>query len=143
MAYSEQRDGPASRRKAAPGARNRRSDPQSIQALPPYDVRVRREMAQRRTLLALVRQFVRLVVLHALDALIAAGTALAVLRFVSAPSGLRMVGALTGLMLIGLNSRGAYQAGDARRDPRRIPSGAAIAFPAIALISSLSIIELG
>jgi exopolysaccharide biosynthesis polyprenyl glycosylphosphotransferase len=111
-------------------------------ALPPYDVRVRREMAQRRTLLALVRQLVRLMVLHALDALIVAGVAIGILRITAAPVSGRMVALLTGLMLIGLNSRGAYQAGDARRDPRRIASGAVIAFLATVLMSSLSAVEI-
>lgn len=84
---------------------------------------MRRELAHRRFLVSVLRQILRFVTLHALDA----ATILAVIQGVA-----RVTGVLLGweaslpliaFMLLGLNLRGSYRAGDARRDGYRLATG--------------------
>jgi exopolysaccharide biosynthesis polyprenyl glycosylphosphotransferase len=103
--------------------------------LPPYDIRVRRELAHRRTILAICRHVLRVVSLHVLDAVVVAAAAFAATRVVSVPAGPSIIPLVVGLTLLGLLGRGAYQAAHYRRDPWRIVTGLALAIVALGLIS--------
>jgi exopolysaccharide biosynthesis polyprenyl glycosylphosphotransferase len=115
--------------------RYRVSSPRMAIPLPAYDVRVRRELAHRRTLMSMGRHVVRVVTLHLLDAAAAAVAAYSTLSIL--PHADRsIVPLLVGLVILGLEGRGAYHAGGGRRDPWRIVSGIGLAFIAIVLVSN-------
>jgi exopolysaccharide biosynthesis polyprenyl glycosylphosphotransferase len=94
--------------------------------LPQYDVRLTRELANRRMAISVVRQGLRLVTLHALDA--AAIMVAAVIADAALDPGDfgRFLPWLVAFLLIGLNLRGSYRAGDSRRDLPRLVTGAMI-----------------
>jgi exopolysaccharide biosynthesis polyprenyl glycosylphosphotransferase len=115
--------------------RYRISSPRQAISLPAYDIRVRRELAHRRTLLAIVRHIVRVVTLHLLDGVAATTAAFVSLRLMPIGPGRSIVPLMVGLILLGLEGRGAYQSAHGRRDPWRIVSGAGLAFVAGALVS--------
>ena len=120
------------------GAEHRRfriSQPRLAIPLPRYDVRVRRELAHRRTIVALFRHVLRVLSLHALDAVAAAAAGLIALQVVPIPPGRTVLPLMVGLVLVGLNGRRAYQPAEGRRDPFRILSGVALAFLAGSLVS--------
>jgi exopolysaccharide biosynthesis polyprenyl glycosylphosphotransferase len=122
----------------APGTEPRRyriSQPRQVIPLPAYDIRVRRELAHRRTLLAMGRHLLRIVTLHVLDAAAATAAAFADLRLMPISAGRSIIPLLVGLVVLGLEGRGAYQSAHGRRDPWRIVSGVALAFLAGALVS--------
>jgi exopolysaccharide biosynthesis polyprenyl glycosylphosphotransferase len=119
----------------AEARRYRVSSPRLAIPLPPYDIRVRRELAHRRTILAMCRHVLRVVSLHILDGLVVALAALAATQIVSVPAGASIVPLVVGLTLLGLLGRGAYQAAHHRRDPWRIVTGLALATVALGLIS--------
>src|SRR5439155_12626580 len=91
-----------------------------------YDIRLKRELAHRRFAVSVVRQILRLVSLHALDAVAVGSTALGVAKLLDTTLSLDALLALVAFMLAGLNVRASYRAGDARRDSERILSGALI-----------------
>jgi exopolysaccharide biosynthesis polyprenyl glycosylphosphotransferase len=97
-----------------------------IAYLPQYDVRLRRELAHRRFIVSVVRHVLRLGTLHVLDAMAILGIVQAIswLTDVSLPAG--TTPALIVFILLGLNLRGSYRPGDARRDPGRLISGVLI-----------------
>jgi exopolysaccharide biosynthesis polyprenyl glycosylphosphotransferase len=99
-------------------------------------VRVRRELAHRRTLLAIGRHILRIVTLHALDALTGTAAAFASLALMPNAATQSVIPLLVGLVLLGLEGRGAYQAADGRRNPWRIVTGVALAFVAGALVTA-------
>lgn len=113
--------------------------------LPAYDVRVRRELAQRRLLLALGRQIARVLGLHLVDTatiLISALVAAGLTRFTDAT---HFILPIAGFTLLGLNARGAYRSTHGRREQSRIVTGVAVAalalvittaFPAFADVSA-------
>jgi exopolysaccharide biosynthesis polyprenyl glycosylphosphotransferase len=103
--------------------------------LPPYDIRVRRELAHRRTFLAIGRHVLRVVSLHLFDALGLTIAAFGALRMMPIAAGTSIIPLLVGLMLLGLEGRGAYRAAHGRRDPWRIISGVALASVATAMVS--------
>jgi exopolysaccharide biosynthesis polyprenyl glycosylphosphotransferase len=106
-------------------------------ALPTYDIRMRKEIAQRRLLVAIIRQMLRVVSLHALDATVVV-CAVVVAAFVTTlPDVERMALPLAALVLVGLNARSAYNANDARRDPMRIVTGVIVATAAVGITSVL------
>jgi exopolysaccharide biosynthesis polyprenyl glycosylphosphotransferase len=115
--------------------RYRVSQPRLAIPLPAYDIRVRRELAHRRTLLAMARHVLRIVTLHVLDAAAASIAALAALKLIPITAGRSIVPLMVGLVVIGLEGRSAYQSAHGRRDPWRIVSGVALAFLAGALVS--------
>ena len=115
--------------------RYRISSPRQAIPLPPYDIRVRRELAHRRTLFAIVRHVVRVATLHVLDAAAATLAVLGGLAINPIGPGRSIIPLMVGLILLGLNGRGAYQAAYGRRDPWRIVSGVGLAFVAGALVS--------
>jgi exopolysaccharide biosynthesis polyprenyl glycosylphosphotransferase len=115
--------------------RYRVSSPRLAIPLPAYDIRVRRELAHRRTFLAIGRHVLRVVSLHILDAGAAAMAAYAGLRIVPVEGGTSVIPLMLGLTLLGLLGRGAYQAAHHRRDPWRVVTGVLLAAIAAALIS--------
>jgi exopolysaccharide biosynthesis polyprenyl glycosylphosphotransferase len=94
--------------------------------LPQYDVRLTRELANRRFAISIVRQSLRLITLHALDAIAIAAAALTAAAFVPMPLLYRILPALIAYVLVGLNLCRAYRAGDARRDAIRLVTGVGI-----------------
>lgn len=115
--------------------RYRTSQPRLAIPLPPYDIRVRRELAHRRTIVALGRHVLRVLSLHLLDAAAAAVAGWIALELVPISAGRSILPLMIGLVLIGLNGRRAYQPAEGRRDPQRILSGVALAFLVGGLIS--------
>ena len=103
-------------------------------ALPPYDIRVRRERAQRRLLISVGRQILRIATLHTLDALAIVAALLLATALMSAESTHHLWPTLVGLVLLGLNANGAYRPGDARRDGRRLFGGVALAGIILAML---------
>ena len=103
--------------------------------LPPYDIRVRRELAHRRTLVAIARHLQRIVLLHILDAAAAAGAGLVALRMIPVAANRSILPLMVGFVLVGLDGRRAYEPAHGRRDPRRIITGVLLAFAAAALVS--------
>ena len=105
-----------------------------IAHLPQYDVRVRRELAHRRFLVSVLRRVLRFVSLHALDSAAILG-AMGAARWLSGSDTLH--GAELALLLsvlIGLNLRGSYRPGDARRDGQRLITGTLIGIALAALL---------
>lgn len=103
-------------------------------SLPQYDVRLIRELAHRRFVVSLLRRTLRLASLHLLDAVAVAG-AVWVAALLTDLSGIvpDSLPPLIAFVLVGLNLRGSYRPGDARRDAHRLVSGVAIAL-ALALL---------
>jgi exopolysaccharide biosynthesis polyprenyl glycosylphosphotransferase len=108
-----------------------------VLSLPAYDVRMRKELAQRRLFVAIGRQVMRVVSLHALDAIVVIGAAIAAAMITTLTQDQRILVPLAGLVLLGLNARSAYNADDARRDPVRIITGVIVATAALLLTSLL------
>jgi exopolysaccharide biosynthesis polyprenyl glycosylphosphotransferase len=103
--------------------------------LPPYDIRVRRELAHRRTLVAMLRHFQRVLLLHLLDAAAATAAGFFALRVLPIPANRSILPLMVGLVIVGLDGRRAYQAAEGRRDPWRIITGVLLAFAAAVLVS--------
>jgi len=95
--------------------------------IPAYDIRVRRELAQRRLLLSIARLIVRVASLHLLDAMAVAIAAATVASAAGSEPARQFTPLLVVLVLLGLEANGAYRAGDARRDLRRLGFGVALA----------------
>lgn len=119
--------------------RHRVSHPNLAIPLPPYDIRVRRELAHRRTLIALGRHVLRIVTLHVLDSAAIAAAAILGLRLIPTEATTGSLPLMIGLMVLGLEARGAYRSAHGRRDPDRILSGIAIGGIAAGLISVLGL----
>ncbi len=121
------------------------------------DVRLRAELAYRRKLIAVTRQAMRVIGLHALDAAIIAVAGFIVARIDGVPGNLEtaIIG-LVGLSLIALNTQSAYRPGPARRELHRLIAGMGItglvllaiplltgttvlSIPAIALFAALAV----
>jgi exopolysaccharide biosynthesis polyprenyl glycosylphosphotransferase len=111
----------------------RRPTPAKGAPLPQYDVRITKELAHRRFVLSVLRQVLRLVSLHALDAVAVASAAFLASTLTEIPAGANELPALIAFMLVGLNLRGSYRPGDARRDAQRLVTGAIIGLVLIAL----------
>jgi exopolysaccharide biosynthesis polyprenyl glycosylphosphotransferase len=110
---------------------------EQVLVLPPYDIRVRRELAQRRLIVSIIRHALRVATLHVFDALAVAASAIVVTQLTQIADGRRLWPALVGLVLIGLNANGAYRAGEARRDPRRLCLGVLLAVLVLAVVSAM------
>jgi len=108
-----------------------------VLSLPPYDVRLRRELAQRRLLVSIGRQILRVASLHVLDAVAIFGAAVLATEIAPVTDTRRLWPSLVGLMLIGLNANGAYRSGDARRDSRRLLLGVGLATVVLAVFAIL------
>lgn len=103
----------------------RRSGPRVL-PLPAYDVRGRRERAQRRFLLSLARQFVRVASLHLLDATVVVVCVAGAGGIARIADPLSMAPALVALVLVGLNITLSYRPGTSRRSAARIAAGVAL-----------------
>lgn len=123
------------------GRRYRVSGSRLAIPLPPHDIRVRRELAHRRTFLAIGRHVLRVVSLHVLDAACVALAAYAALEVVPFGTDASSVPLVVGLMLLGLEGRGAYRAAHGRRDPWRIVSGLGLGGVAAVMVSALMPVE--
>jgi exopolysaccharide biosynthesis polyprenyl glycosylphosphotransferase len=117
--------------------RYRISAPRLAIPLPAYDIRVRRELAHRRTFVAIGRHVLRVASLLFLDGLCAMTAAIGALAIIPISEGNTIVPLMVGLVLVGLLGRGAYQAAHGRRDPGRIVTGITLAFIAQVLIAML------
>ena len=123
--------GSASRRQGSYAHATRRapaadSSEPKVLPLASYDVRVRRELAHRRYVVSVARQVLRIVSLHALDAVIIAGSVMVSAALIDS-SATSTLPALVAFVLLGLNVRGSYRAGESRRDSRRLVTGVLIA----------------
>ena len=108
-----------------------------VLALPIYDIRMRKEIAQRRLLVAIARQTLRVVTLHALDAAVIVCAVVVAALVTTLTEVDRVALPLAALVLVGLNARSAYNANDARRDPMRIVTGVIVATTAVGITSML------
>ncbi|MFI5227645.1 MAG: sugar transferase [Gemmatimonadales bacterium] len=113
---ADRTDAPASRRTTS-----------RVLPIPQYDIRVRRELAQRRLLLSIARLIFRVTSLHVLDAVAVAGATAIVAALASSDPVGGFSPLLVVLVLIGLNANGAYKPGEARRDLKRLGFGVALA----------------
>lgn len=103
--------------------------------MPQYDVRLRREITHRRLAISLARRTVRVLSLHALDAMMLAGTiALLSAAFAVAEVVRPLVPAMVLIFLLSLNALAAYNPGDARRDRKRLASGVVLALMILAAL---------
>jgi exopolysaccharide biosynthesis polyprenyl glycosylphosphotransferase len=124
----------ASRRVSGPA---RRLSPLKLAPLPAFDVRVKRELAHRRLVMSLVRRVLRLVTLHALDAATVV-ICVALAAWLSGTLAVReAMPALVAFVLVGLNVRGSYRPGPARRDSQRLVTGVLIAAALAAIPATL------
>lgn len=104
--------------------------------LPEYDVRLRRERSQRRLFLAMGRHIARLVGVHAADALSLLSAVWIAQTLITTPAATAVALIQVAVVLLSLGSRGAYQAGHARRDPARIIAGVFIGAATLAILSA-------
>jgi exopolysaccharide biosynthesis polyprenyl glycosylphosphotransferase len=102
-----------------------------------YDVRVRRELAHRRFVVSLVRQTLRIVSLHALDGIATLIAFLVARGMLDVALSVRAAPALIAFVLLGLNVRGSYRAGNARRDGERLVTGVIIGLVLIAIVTTI------
>lgn len=98
---------------------------------------MRRELAHRRYVLSVLRQGLRVASLHALDAIAVAAAVLVSATLTSTDSARVAMPALIAFVLVGLNVRGSYRAGVARRDSQRLVTGVLIGVFLAALPSTI------
>jgi len=127
-------DVPAAERIESTPTRNTAS---RVLPIPLYDIRVRRELAQRRLLRSIARLIVRVASLHLLDAIAVAVAATAVASAAESDPARRFTPLLVVLVLLGLEANGAYRAGEARRDIRKLGLGVALGGAALAAVTLL------
>ena len=105
--------------------------------LPPYDVRLQRELTHRRLAVSMLRRLMRVMSLHAVDGVLVALLADLLARSSSAYAAAETyIPVIVATLLLSLNAMGAYRSGDARRDHGRIMSGVAMA---ILMLGSLAV----
>ena len=75
----------------------------------------------------MLRQAVRVVTLHALDAIVGAGAAMMAGIIAGGGTVTEIIPALIAFLLLGLNLSGSYRAGEARREIHRLAAGTMIA----------------
>ncbi|HSQ30264.1 MAG TPA: sugar transferase [Gemmatimonadaceae bacterium] len=114
----------------------RRTEP-SVLSLPAYDIRIRRELAQRRLIRALVRHATRVLVLHVLDAAVIAAAVLIAAWMLPIGDAEHVTLPLVGLLLLALNLRGAYGSMHRRRDAWQVLSAIAGAVGALIILRAL------
>jgi exopolysaccharide biosynthesis polyprenyl glycosylphosphotransferase len=104
----------------------------------PYDVRLRREMTQRRLAISLARRTLRVLSLHALDAVLLAGVVALLADAWGASAAVRpLTPAVVLVFLLSLNALSAYDPGDARRDRKRLGSGVLLALMILGALASV------
>jgi exopolysaccharide biosynthesis polyprenyl glycosylphosphotransferase len=104
--------------------------------LPDFDVRLRREISQRRLFKAIGRQSLRVIGLHVGDAITTAFSAWLISTLISLETMPGLVPIQVGFVLLGLGSRRAYEAAHARRDPVRVLAGVSVAVAALAVMTA-------
>ena len=127
---------PTERPLAAPSVAHRRNSGRIVR-LPVYDVRVRRELAHRRFVVSVFRQVLRLVTLHAMDAMATTAAFVSAVRLLDITVPSRALPALIAFVLVGLNVRGSYRAGAPRKDAQRLVTGVMVAVGLMALAATL------
>ena len=115
----------------------RQPSPSRGTTLAQYDVRVTRELAHRRFVVSLLRRTLRLVSLHALDAVVVGFAAIGAGVLLDIPVVAQAMLPLIAFTLVGLNVRGSYRPGPARRDAERIVTGVAIGLLLAALPTTI------
>ena len=105
--------------------------------LPVYDVRVRRELAHRRFVVSIVRQALRVLSLHALDSVVVIVAFLAARELSGSPVSSQALPIILAFVLVGLNLRGSYRSGAARRDGERLWTGVLIALAIVTIPATL------
>jgi exopolysaccharide biosynthesis polyprenyl glycosylphosphotransferase len=101
----------------------------------PYDVRLRRELAHRRMVLAYARRFVRVSTLHVLDATVLVGSvALVALVFGGAAVSREFLPVTVAIFLLSLNALSSYGPADARMDLGRIATGLGLAIATLSFL---------
>jgi exopolysaccharide biosynthesis polyprenyl glycosylphosphotransferase len=105
----------------------RRLAPIKVAPLPAVDVRVRRELAHRRLVMSMLRRALRLITLHVLDAATVVMSVALAGWLTEASLARETMPALVAFVLVGLNVRGSYHPGPARRDSQRLVTGVLIA----------------
>lgn len=123
MPANEVRESTTTRRN--PSA-SRRLSPIYLAPLRSYDVRVMRELAHRRLVVSVLRRILRMATLHALDGAMIAVAVAAAGWMSHAPGAVAAMPALIAFVLVGLNVRGSYGPGPARRDSERLVTGVLI-----------------
>lgn len=102
----------------------------------PRDARLKREIIHRRLVIARLRRFLRVSSLHVLDAGIVAGASLVGARFVGLSAGFeRHLPLIVAIHLLSLNATSSYDAGDGRRDFRRLGMAVALANATLAVLA--------
>jgi exopolysaccharide biosynthesis polyprenyl glycosylphosphotransferase len=96
-----------------------------------------RELAHRRFAMSVLRQALRVVSLHALDAVVVAMAAVVAATLTDFRPVSQALPALVAFTLVGLNLRGSYRPGDARRDAQLLITGAMIGVALAALPSTI------
>jgi len=108
-----------------------------ILVLPTYDVRGRRERAQRRLLLSLSRRLLRVGILHMFDAAVVVVSVLAAGSVIGFADAAKMAPAFVALVLVGLNITLSYRPGHARRSTPRISAGVLFGSASLATVALL------
>ena len=88
-------------------------------------------------MLSVVRRVLRLVSLHALDAVTVAFAAVTAGSLTSTAATTQALPSLVAFVLVGLNLRGSYRPGDSRRDAQRLVTGVLIGLVLAALPSAI------
>lgn len=91
--------------------------------LPSYDIRLKRELADRRLVVSMVRRMLRILSLHCLDAAMLAGVLLLLADRRAEAVVAELTPAVISVFLLSLNALSAYSPGDARRDRKRLLYG--------------------
>ncbi|HET6232600.1 MAG TPA: sugar transferase [Longimicrobiaceae bacterium] len=104
--------------------------------MPPYDVRLRREITHRRLAVSLARRSMRVLALHVLDSAVLAAVLYALSAAWQPPVPAQpFVPAVVAIFLLSLNALSAYDSGDARRDRKRLASGVLLAVLIVACLA--------
>jgi exopolysaccharide biosynthesis polyprenyl glycosylphosphotransferase len=102
----------------------------------PYDVRLKREITHRSLVISMFRRVMRLTTLHLVDGALIAAVALLLATFWSPFAALyEYIPAVVAIHLLSLNALSAYQAGDARRDERRLVLGVGLALMTLSALA--------
>jgi exopolysaccharide biosynthesis polyprenyl glycosylphosphotransferase len=103
--------------------------------MPAYDVRLRRELAHRRLVVAMVRRLLRILSLHLLDGALLSVAVLALAWTWGSGEVRQLLPATVTVFLLSLNAVSAYDPGDARRDWQRLLAGTLLATLIIACVT--------
>lgn len=88
--------------------------------VPPYDIRLRRESTYRQLAVAIARKVLRVSSLHLVDGALITLLAIALTRWAPFAPLERFIPAVVAILLLSLNAFSVYEAGDGRRDARRL-----------------------